>query len=261
MNRFGLAKGQVVYVFASLVIGCQELTPEARQMLTEGVNSYEKAEYNSATTKLSQFIDKNKEAPEVAEAHYIRGLCQLKLSHRSEARRDFEVALQRASRKDLIARAQACLAVMAYDDGNWATAANYYGEALPWIEDIHDYDDHLLRHGISLQRLGQWEPSRQVFARILHKYPNGAAAKSAKTLMGWNRPYFTVQCHALSKPDAAANEVARLRKLGLDASQQMETRQGQALYLVQVGQYKTYDEALQALERIKRHVPGARVVP
>ncbi len=260
-RRAGLNTLWTMSACVSLSIGCQELTPEARQHLSEGAQAYEKADYTGANIKLSQFIDRYKDVPEVAEAYYVRGLCRLRLNHRSEARQDLTTAIQKSKRKDLTARAQASLAVMAYDDGDWATAARQYGEALEWIEEVREYDDHLLRYGVSLQRLGQWDQSRQQFAQLIQKYPNTTAGKTAKDLMGWNRPYFTIQCHALSRPDAAANEVARLRKLGLEASQLMETRQGRAMYLVQIGQYKTYDEARQALERVKRQVPTARIMP
>jgi len=150
---------------------------------------------------------------------------------------------------------------MAYDEGNWAQAAALYAEAMPWIDDIAGYDEHMLRQATSLQRLGQWEPSRQLFAQLIQKYPNGAAARSARDMLAWNHPYFTVQCHVLTKPDTAAREVTRLRKLGLEAIQLMDSRGGQPRYLVQVGQYKTYDEAAHALERVKPQVPQARVMP
>jgi tetratricopeptide (TPR) repeat protein len=246
---------------ALLAVGCQELTPEARQLLMEGSQAHERGDYASATTKLSQFIDQHKDAPEAAEAYYVRGLSQLRLNHRTEARRDLEAAIEKSARKDVIARAQASLAVMAYDDGNWKAAADYYAEAVPWLEGVRGYDDHMLRYAVSTERLGQWEQARQVFAQIIHAFPNSPSAKYAREHMGWNRPYFTVQCSALSTPDAAGREVARLRKLGFEASQLMETRQGHAAYLVRIGQYKTYDEATRALERIKGHVPAARVVP
>jgi hypothetical protein len=54
-----------------------------------------------------------------------------------------------------------------------------------------------------------------------------------------------------------------LRSLGLQADQQLDTRNGRALYLIQVGKFRTYDEALRELQRIQR-LPGlttAKVVP
>jgi TolA-binding protein len=260
-QRAGLRSLGLVCALSLVGTGCQQLTPEARQQLSDGVHAYEKGNFSSANTTLGQFIEKYKEAPEAAEASYVRGLCQLKLNHRSEARRDFDWAVQKSARRDLTARAQASLAVMAYDDGDWATAGRLYAEAIPWVSDIKEYDEHLLRYGVCMQRLGQWDQSRQQFAQIIQKYPSTPAGKAAKEAMGWNRPFFTIQCHALSRPDAAAGEVARLRKLGLEASHLMETRQGHAVYLIQVGQYKTYDEARQALERVKRNVPTARIMP
>jgi len=247
----------------TLGAGCQQLSPEARQQLADGARGYQMSRYSSAKATLSRFIEQYGDAPEVGEAYYLRGLCNLKLRQRSEAQRDFEAAIAKTSRMDVRSRAQASLAVMAYDDGHWARAVRYYQEALPWLEDLQDYDDQLLRYGISLQRTGKWTESARAFAQILQEKPNGSASKTARYMLGWTRSYFTVQCHALSKAQAANNEVVRLRALGLQADQQLDTRNGRALYLVHVGKYATYDEALQAVERIRRtaRLPLAKVVP
>ncbi|MBN1344941.1 MAG: tetratricopeptide repeat protein [Phycisphaerae bacterium] len=266
MSRQGLARKNIQIVavlLVSLVAGCGQLTPEARQQLADGAHQYELAKYGEASTTLTRFIDQNADAPEAGEAQYIRGLCELKLRRRTEAQRDFEAAVSKTPRAEVKTRSQAALAVMAYDDGNWDRAIRYYQEAIPWLSDVREYDDHLLRFALCQQRMGNWEQSAHLLARILHEYPKGSAAKTAKYLLGWNRPYFTIQCHALSDAQNAAKEVARLRSLGLLADQQLDTRDGRALYLIQVGKFPTYDEALRELQRIRRTagLATAKIVP
>lgn len=235
----------------------------ARQQLADGAHAYNTARHERANTILTQFIKEHGEAPEAGEAHYIRGLALLKLNRRTEARRDLQMAAEKSPRRDVRVRALAALGVMAYDDDDWATAVKYYKDAIPWASDLQEYDDHLLRYGICLQRLGNWEESAYEFARVVDGYPKGSAAKTARIMLGWNHPYFTVQCHALTNADAADKEVSRLRAAGLDATKELDTRDKRALYLVQVGKYRTYDEAQQALVRVKRigNVPNARIVP
>ncbi len=250
-------------VGATLIVGCHELTAEARQELSDGAHAYELGRYSASKATLTRFIQQHPDAPETGEAYYLRGLCHLKLRQRSEAQRDFTDAITKSPRKDVSLRAQAALGVMAYDDGHWAAAIRHYEDAIFWLEDLREYDDQLLRYGISLQRMGQWDQSARLFSQILHDYPKGSAAKAARRMLGWNKNYFTVQCHALSKSAAADKEVARLRGLGLKASRRLDTRGGRAWYLVQVGEYRTYDEAKRAERRIRRlaDVPLAKVVP
>ncbi len=266
MNRAGAARNHLLrlaLLSLSITTGCNQLTPEARERLSQGAHEYQVSRYTSARATLTEFIDSHGEASEAGEAYYIRGLCNLKLRRRTEAEKDFQAAIDVASRKDVEIRAQAALAVMAYDDGAWQTAVRYYDDAIAWLTDLREYDDHLLRYAISLQRMGQWDRSAKLFAQILHEYPKGSAAKTARYLLSWNKEYFTIQCHALSKATSAAAEVARLRSAGLPAEQHLDTRKGKALYLVQVGRYRTYDEALQALPRVRRvgNVPTAQIVP
>lgn len=262
LDRFSLSRLMMGLLLA-LLTGCQQLTVEARQQLEQGAHAYNMGRYASARTTLNEFIADNQDYPEVAEAHYIRGLAHLKRNMRTEAQRDFEAAIEKSGRHEVTVRAKAALAVMAYDDDNYATAVRYYEDAILWLSDLRDFDDHLLRYGISLQRVGKWEQAAHQFSRILHEHPTGSASKTARYMMSWNRPYFTVQCHALSSAEAARKEVARLRALGLPAEQQLETRHGKALYLIQVGRYKNYNEAQQAAVRIRRvaGVDRAKVVP
>ena len=221
------------------------------------------SKYTAATATFSRFIEGHGEVPEVGEAHYMRGLCHLKLRRRSEAARDFQAAIAKTSREELRVRAHAALAVMAYDDGDWQRAVRDYGQAVTWLSELQGYDEHLLRYGISMQRLGNWEQSAHLFSQVVHERPKGSAAKTARIMLGWNHTYFTVQCHALGKSASAAKEVARLRSLGLEAEQKLETRTGKALYLIHVGRYPTYDLALKALQRVKQtaRIPAAKVVP
>ncbi len=227
------------------------------------MQAYQKGRYDSAKATLTRFLDENAELPEAGEASYIRGLCQLRLRRRTEAQRDFEAAIGKTARTELKARAQAALAVMAYDDGHWNRAIRYYDEAIGWLGDLEEYDEHLLRYGVSQQRMGKWDEAAQVFSQILHNYPKGSAAKMARYKLGWNRRYFTVQCHALTRADGATKEVARLRRMGLPAEQIQDTRGGRAMYLVHVGRHATYDEALKTLRRVERAggVPDPTIVP
>lgn len=255
--------GSVWFASLALATGCHQLTPSARQQLADGAHAYNIARYGPAKETLTSFINDNDQSQEVSEAYYIRGLARLKLRQRTEARQDFQAAVAKSARKDVTLRAQTSLAIMAYDDADWASAVRHYEDAILWINDLRDYDDHLLRYAISLQRLGRWEESSRMFADILQDHPSGSASKTAKIMLGWNHPYFTVQCHALGKAQAADKEVARLRATGLKAAKTLDTRSGRAMYLVQVGKYRTYDEALQGLQRVRRigEVSTARVVP
>ncbi len=262
-NRGRLSLSGLMTGLLVSLAGCQQLTVEARQDLEQGAHAYNMGRYAQARSTLNRFIDANQQYPEVAEAYYIRGLCHLKRNMRTEAQRDFLAAIERSSRLDLTMRAKAALGVMAYDDDNYSSAVRYYEDAIQWLTDLREFDDHLLRYGISLQRTGKWEQAAHQFSRILHEFADGSAAKTARYMLGWNRPYFTVQCHALSSAEAARKEVARLRALGLQAEQQLDTRHGKAMYLIQVGRYKTYNEAQQAAVRIRRvaGVEKAKVVP
>jgi len=241
--------------------GCSTVPPQAREQLRRAHQDYQAGRYAEATRQTSEFLAAYQNSSPAAEALYIRALCHLRTGQRASAKRDLATAHGWSQRDDLSARIDAILGGMALDAGNAAEAIERWQRALPHLPDTPPTDQVLVRLGTALREAGQWAESRRCFSRVLDRFPNSPWAPEARTQLGWNHDYFTIQCGAFADPTGANRELARLRRGGLPVRMEYDTRTAQPLFTLRVGHYATHDEATAALPQVRSKVPGAFIVP
>lgn len=249
------------FVTSFFSVGCASLPDHERTVLVEASRNYSKGETSAAVSSLDRLIRDYENTSEIAEAHYLRGLCRLKLEQRQAASEDFERGLSKSNRDDLTARCRASLAAIAYQDGRWTQAAEMYGKAAPALPDVPPTDVVLLAAGISMQRAGEWQQANLQFARVLQKFRSRPSAADARRLAGWRHSYFSIQLGAYRDADNAGKAVHSMRQQGLDAVQEYLPREEQPLWIVMAGRYANYADARNALLQIRQRYPQATIIP
>jgi tetratricopeptide (TPR) repeat protein len=251
----------VLASLCGLATGCSSLPPQEREALIRASDQYQKGDSAGAVQQLDRLIRDYENAPEIAEAHYLRGLCRIKEGQITAAADDFQAAIVRSNRPDLVSLCKASLAGIAYRQSEWGRAADLYAEAAPALSDEPPTDQILYSAGIAMQRAGKWREAEYQFGRILRRFPNSSVAANARALAGWPHDYFTIQLGVFANAEHAAKVAQSYRARGLQAVQENLPRNGQVLWFISVGRYSTYADAQAGLAEIRRVEPAAFVLP
>jgi len=241
--------------------GCTTLPPSEREALVQATNMYTRGDTAAASTRLDRMIRDYGSAKEIAEAYYVRGLCRVKEGQVQPAVSDFEQAIQKSHREELTARCKASMAAVFYKQGNWSRAAELYQAAVPALPDQPPTDQILYFTGVALQRAGKWKDAAFPLARILRQFRDRPIASSARQLATWPHDYFSIQLAAYTNAEAAEQSARAYKAKGLDAFHENIARGGQALWVVMVGRYQNYADAAASLANMRKHEPGAFIIP
>ena len=243
------------------VAGCERLPGPAVKQIRQAHQAYEHRQYAQSERMLGSVIAEHAGKPDVAEAHYVRGLCRLNQDHQQAARSDFEAGLAVADRAELRALLHAQLGNLDYEAGDYAQAAAHYRAAKDDLPERSPFDRVLLRYAESLRRQGDFREAKRVWAELLLKFPQGSSARLARRKLADGDDHYSIQCGVYSKPAYAQKAAEDLRSKGIPARAWKEQRNGTTRHVVRTGQYRTYAEAQQALQEVRRHVPDAFIVP
>ncbi len=246
---------------AWLAGGCSQFGPAEKEALTLANQSYARGDVNAACAKLDRLIAEHEDAVEIGEAYYLRGLCRAKARQYGPAARDFEAAIKKSRRDDLSLCARISLASLAFQRGDWDEAVDYYEKVLPAMAAKPPKDEVLYAAGLAMQRVGKWREATLCFAEILNRFRERPIAADARRKASWPHPYFAIQLGAFRDSTNAARDVQTWRSRNLDASQEALPIQGQAMWVVTAGRYRTYAEANEALQQVKKLQPNAMIVP
>ena len=255
------SRGCVWGLALTILTGCSTLPEPERVALRQAAQDYTAGRRARAVPVLDRIIRDYPQMSEVAEAFYVRGLCHAAEGRQDQAVRDFERAIRQSKRDDLTARAQASRAAIAYRQGDWRTAADFYARATRKLPDEPPTDEILFCAGVSLQRVGRWDEARLRFGRILRTFASGPIAAQARRLATWRHPYYAIQLGAFEQVDGAADAVRKYRQANLAAMEENLPRNGKAMWVVMAGQYRTYADARAALSQARQVQPQAFIIP
>ena len=262
-KRWGGGAAYCVLLLATVLssVGCASLSDAEKESLRVASAEYERGEISSAMARLDKLIADHPSTKEIAEAYYVRGLCHARAGQYGTAQRDLLTALKNSNRDDLTAHTRASLGAVAYRQGDWGRAAEYYEAALPDLPDDPPKDQTLYYAGVALERIGQWKRARARFAEILHRFGTRPIAASARRKAAWKHQFFAIQLGAYSSTQNADRAIATLKADGYDVWQEFSSRDGGAVWLVLTGRYSTYAEAVRALKHIRTTQSDALIVP
>ncbi|UCG16450.1 MAG: outer membrane protein assembly factor BamD [Phycisphaerales bacterium] len=241
--------------------GCALLPPTAVRQIRLAHDAYRAREFTRAAELVSPVIREHPNSPEIAEALYLRALCNVQTRRRVAASTDLEKALARSGRPELTALIRAQLGNLAFDDETYARAADFYGQAKGDLPPKPPTDQILYQYGVSLQRSGRFTDAKFAFADVFTRFPQSPYAAPARRKYQWRRPYFAVQCGAFTTVTLARELAQDLKVRGFEVRILREARGQSELYVVRSGKHRTYAEAVQAAHALRPIVHDVFVVP
>ena len=248
--------------FAILVsLGCNgPLTPQAKELLQSGYDLYAAGDDKSTIQNMDKFLLDNPNSSRSDEAYYLRGLARTRTINLPEARDDLTAAISETNNPELRAKAMVALGDMAYDSNDMALAEKMYRQSL---EDALDGDKKTahahFRLGCVLQRLGRWKEADVQLDRTVYLLSNSELGKLASERthsLAW-----TIQAGAFEKKNSADQTANRLKGKGLQAVSKPILYDDRLIFVVHVGRFSTYDQALAELDNTKAQAPDALILP
>lgn len=243
------------------VAGCVELPAPAKRELSKAGEDYRRRDYHGAQAKLDGILATYHSYAGAADAYYLRALCQVGLSNKAAALSDAERCIALSQDKKLTAEANAMAGALKFESGREGEALGHFAQALKYLPEKPPADLVRYRYAICLQHQGRWSEARREFGTLLQRYPGGDLYESARRMSDWKGDYFAIQCGAYQDSSSAATQMRKLKKMGLPARVDAQSRSGKTLYCVYVGQYPNFDAAQEALRTIRGKVSGAVIAP
>lgn len=233
--------------------GCASgLTEQQRMWLTKGQEYYAREDYVRAIDQLSRFLDKVQEGPEVAQALYVRGMSKAQAGQRAHAYADLRRCVATPGDTDALWRAYVVLGTLHFEDGQWDRAADNLRAAVERMPAEPPMDWVLYHLGRCSERTGGWDEARRFYRETMETFPSSIYAGEALRQYNRNARHFAVQCGAFRDRGNAERLRADLEDKGLAAYIRQETHRRTPLYIVLVGRYTAYDQALSQLAMIRQ---------
>jgi tetratricopeptide (TPR) repeat protein len=262
-RKFGLI---LLSVAAGVVVGCgpaPETHPGAA-VLRDARAAYEAGRDAEAIDRAETFLLLVGDAPESAEALYLRALARLRQGERDQAEQDLRLAAERTWRADLAGRAHLALSRIAEQRGDPDAALASAEAAVDRLDPAAPpADEALYRLGRLRQRAGRFAQADLPLDRLLHLHPDSPLAPLARRrirAVAW-------AVAAGGFPGDDPRQQLRLRQLrrraeGLQLPTRVEPvrRRGQPRLQLLVGRFETHQAAAERLDDIRASLGAGRVV-
>ena len=250
-----------ILLLVGLAAGCAPGNKrDARADFNDGYAAFEAGKWQAASDGFTRYLGSEPPAAVRGEVHYYRGLSEIHLQQRAEAKADFLKALALDPKEPIRHFAQVALGNVYFEEGDDANAVATYGPVIRAAPTDVPLDRMILRMSISLQRLGKWPAAAAYLSYLVHTYPGTPASEEGQRRM--NATAFVVQVGAFSSAAAANTEATRLRRAGfVPRVVPMATKGSPTLMAVQVGSCPTYTEAAALAARVHKAGFATVIVP
>ncbi len=241
------------------MVGCSPtLSPQAAALLQHGTDSAVAGDHQAVVAAMDAFLRDNARSTRADEAYYLRGLARYELGELSGADTDLAEAFDRTRIPLLKGQAADALGDLNWDRDDMPAAAQWYTKALENLpEDVTPADEAMYRLGCVLQRQGKWSSADLRFSRVEYHFRGSELARRAGRRM--NARAWTIQAGAFDKRTSAGKVAQALEATKLPVQIEAVLQQGRPLFLVKVGRYAQYEQALSALPDIRRFQSDAVV--
>lgn len=247
--------------FALLLAACETTGKATQETLNNAFTDYSARRFDDAEKKSSAYIKDNADAPDVAEAYYLRGLANYGQGDRANAAKDLNVALAKTQRADLKAKSLRVLGDMAFEGRRYEQAIDYYTKSIQ-ADPTNRGDVHATyRLGAALQAIGEWDKARPLFQQIISNRAEGDQLLLNRSLQRVGARSFSLQFGAFKEGPRAADMVRDLKTAGINARVSSELRDEVLMWLVQAGSYRTMDEAEFERTKLQAKFPLLTIVP
>lgn len=236
--------------------GCTPgLSEPAKKLCDSALAAFEKGDYEAAIRDMDAFLKDNANSSIAGRAFYLRGLAKYRLKdpqRRQAAKADFAKALAKTKDSAVRANSHTALGDIAWEADDTAEAEKQYRQALAYCEkDAPPADHAYYRLGCVLQRLGRWHDADLQFNRVVHFFPKSEFGRRAARRVHARR--WTIQAGAYRSSQSAESAAEALRRENLPAVSRPQPQADEPLFVVEVGRYRTYEQAAAALGNVRRH--------
>ncbi|RMF85286.1 MAG: hypothetical protein D6744_01665 [Planctomycetota bacterium] len=258
-----MTRGLLIGLMVVVVVGCADrLSPAQADLLERGEQAYKSQRYAEAADRLGEFLGAAPAGrPERARALYVRGMALARAGRRAEAVADLERCVRTRGDEESVWRAYVVLATIYYEDRDWSRAAGALRAAVSRMPAEPPKDTLLFRLGVCYERLGRWSDAHLAFRELVRSFPKSSVARDAQRKLARNASHYAVQAGVFSSKSNAERQVRMLRDHNLPAEIRLESHNRTPRYIVLVGRYATYEQALQQLAAVKAFVPDAVIWP
>jgi len=242
--------------------GCTPgVSEQGKKLCDSALASFEKGDYPATVRDMDAFLKDNASSNIAGRAYYLRGLARYRMGtppHRQAASDDFRKALAKTRDSVVRANSHTALGDVAWEAGDLGEAEKMYRQALAYCEQNAPPADHAYyRLGCVLQRLGRWLDADLLFNRVVEFFPDSEFAARAGGRVNARR--WTIQAAAYRARPSADGFAEKLRRQNLPAVCRVQLRGEEPLFLVEVGRYRTYEQAASALGNVRQHERDAIV--
>ncbi len=251
--------GTMTLVMAGWSLGGCGATASDKKLLAQGFADYEAHRVDEAQAAATKFIEKNLNAENLDEAYYLRGLTEFTKGDRPGAAQDLQIAIGKSKREDLKGKSYGILGEMAFNGQRWEQALDYFKSTLECYPAGQAPVAVYFRIGATLQAMGQWEKARPYLDRAIALKPDAVMLQRA--IQRRNATSFALQYGAYKEGPRAREAADQLRAAGINSMIASEMREGQLLFMVRSGSYRTFDEADFARQQLVAKYPLVTVVP
>jgi len=249
----------VCLVIVVAAAGCSgPAPPQGRKLLVEAQNGLMRRDYQTTMSRTNRFLREYGGTYEAGRAYYLRGKARLALNDIRGALEDLQEAVDHSGGGDVRANARLALGDLAFDRGDMPQAEELFSDAISDIEVGKPPRDHAhYRLGCVLQRKRQWRKAELQFRQVVEYFGGSEFARRSSRRV--NATAWTVQAGAFAGRPGANSLAKELRSGGLAADVIPVLSGGRPLFVVVVGRYKTYEQAVKSLNGVRKHQTGAFV--
>lgn len=254
----------VAFLLATVALfatGCAETSNRQVEILYAAQRAYDAGDYAGSVRQTTDFVATPASRKDLCRAYYVRGVANARLGKRSSAYADLQQVTSLNADDDAVWRAHMQLGVMYFEDDRYPVAVQAFEQALKLMPKHAAMDWVLYRYGQALERVGRWSDARPQFQRVVAEFPSGSVTVNAKRRVALAADHFSIQCGSYSQKANAANAAADLGRAGFSAGVYLEKRSTGDMWVVRIGNYRTYAEAQSALAKVRQRTSDAVIWP
>ncbi|HMQ14333.1 MAG TPA: SPOR domain-containing protein [Phycisphaerae bacterium] len=245
-----------------LAAGCSNLTEQQRGWLEDGRSAQDTGQHTRAAEKFTLFLSQVDRGPEQAQALYLRGKSYALAGDRDRAIADLRRCAQLDADHESTWRALVLLGTIYFEElGDWPAARQAYAAAAARMPDEAKRDLVIFRLSLCCERSAMWREALAWQEELTKRYPQSPLLPDAQRRVALRADHFAVQCGAFGEQRNAESLLDSLRRRGFDPFLRREPRGNTYMYVVLVGKYQRYDDALRQLGSMRQVVPGAVIWP
>ncbi len=238
---------------------CQVAPPSQQSKLDAGFRQYTQRKFDVSEQAADAYIKKYPRDPDVDEAYYLRGISRLGRDNQQGASEDLLAAIKKSDRNDLKAKAYRGLGDIAFDQDQWAKAVEYYRASVKLLPTEAYAPVMIYRTGAALQAQGKWADSRPYFQQVIQS--NCEQFWKDRAAVRLRAEFYSLQFGAYRDASNASQAAHVLRRQKIDPYVINEVRDGQLMFFVRYGKFKTYDAADDARTKLLTQNPLVTIVP